>query len=77
MNELKSCPFCGETSVFVRYKVDYYPLGNKNLVYQAICPTCGIRTKKDTSYTDTVDRWNKRASDNMQIKAVTLEEYKQ
>lgn len=61
IEELKPCPFCGEIWAFVRHKIDYI-YGFKKIVYWIECPTCGVRTKKDVSYTDTVELWNKRTN---------------
>ena len=57
MDKLKPCPFCGETSVGLKYIIKSKQHG---LRYWIICPNCKVRTRKETDPVYVVDTWNRR-----------------
>ena len=61
MNELKPCPFCGESSVHIEKHVAYTTTGYLYLVRCSNIPFCGIRQTGFFTEEEAVEAWNRRA----------------
>lgn len=57
MNELKPCPFCGETG----QTVELFNMPFKGQGYAVCCPDCGAMTYPSISPEVAKSRWNERA----------------
>lgn len=59
MQELKSCPFCGNTII---YRHQYKNLRESETVYNEIaCSSCQAKIVSKYGAEDAVKKWNKRA----------------
>ena len=58
--ELKPCPFCGSTDVYISFR---YPLLGEGLRMLVVCNCCGCMTAQCRNEDKAVEAWNRR-SDN-------------
>lgn len=66
MIELKKCPFCGSSAVYVQQETDYYDK-TKNYQFCVVCnfnwDGCGASSGYRDTMQEAIEAWNRR-SDN-------------
>lgn len=61
MTELKPCPFCGGTSVDVKYEP--YPVPNHYIVCNYNKGGCGASSGCDYTVEEAIEAWNRRVGE--------------
>ena len=57
MDELKPCPFCGESAVETR-------TDDNGISWYIFCNDCGVMCGYAMSKKDAIEAWNRRSSDD-------------
>ena len=61
MAELKPCPFCGETSIYIEQAVAYTPTGYLYRVRCGNIPYCAVMQSGFFTEAEAIEAWNRRA----------------
>lgn len=68
INEMKSCPVCGDDNVKVKMSFFVSPKGLSNPMYDVECPECWLKTTEGYfSLSQAIQNWNCRSSDDEEI----------
>lgn len=61
MPDLKPCPFCGETAIYIERVVAYTPTGYGYSVRCGNIPYCGAIQRLFYTKAEAIEAWNHRA----------------
>lgn len=59
--ELKDCPFCGDSDVYLNEEVHEVEPGNFQEFYNIYCPMCCASVFYEGDKDGTISAWNKRS----------------